>query len=125
MSYRCSVIRCRTCFGSRDLDGILRKMSLSFLRLCAGRGPRHALFSRVGVGFRQSNPARAATIAYDQGCNRKGVPIMAPKINAREKTRNKAQAKKRERNRLLRAALESSGKAAPKSKSPKPAAAAK
>ena len=46
---------------------------------------------------------------------------MAPKINAREKTRNKAQAKKRERNRLLRTSLESSGKAAPKNKSAKPA----
>ena len=41
---------------------------------------------------------------------------MAPKINAREKTRNKAQAKKRERNRLLRASLAAPTKGAPKSK---------
>ncbi|HZS28488.1 MAG TPA: hypothetical protein VFB76_14765 [Candidatus Angelobacter sp.] len=41
---------------------------------------------------------------------------MAPKINAREKTRNKAQAKKRERNRLLRTSLAAPAKAAPKSK---------
>jgi len=47
---------------------------------------------------------------------------MAPKVNAREKTRNKAQAKKRERTRLLRASLESPGKAAPKSTSAKPSA---
>ena len=39
---------------------------------------------------------------------------MAPKINAREKTRNKAAAKKRERNRLLRAKLESPVKSSPK-----------
>ncbi|HKV95832.1 MAG TPA: hypothetical protein VJW20_25040 [Candidatus Angelobacter sp.] len=41
---------------------------------------------------------------------------MAPKINAREKTRNKAQAKKRERNRLLRASLAAPAKAASGSK---------
>jgi len=46
---------------------------------------------------------------------------MAPKLNARENTRNKATAKKRERNRLLRASLLSSAKAAPKSKPAKPA----
>jgi hypothetical protein len=41
---------------------------------------------------------------------------MAPKLNARENTRNRSQAKKRERNRLLRATLQQPAKAAPKSK---------
>jgi len=50
---------------------------------------------------------------------------MAPKLNARENTRNKATAKKRERNRLLRASLQSAANATPKSKPARPAAAAK
>jgi len=41
---------------------------------------------------------------------------MAPKINAREKTRNRSQAKKRERNRLLRASLAEPAKSTTKSK---------
>ncbi len=40
---------------------------------------------------------------------------MAPKLNARENTRNRSQAKKRERNRLLRATLQPA-KATTKSK---------
>ena len=50
---------------------------------------------------------------------------MAPKLNARENTRNKATAKKRERNRLLRASLLSPAKAAPKTKAAKAAKPAK
>ena len=50
---------------------------------------------------------------------------MAPKLNARENTRNKATAKKRERNRLLRASLLSSAKAAPLIQPGKTAKAAK
>jgi hypothetical protein len=49
---------------------------------------------------------------------------MAPKLNARENTRNRDQAKKRERNRLLRASLTAPAKAAPTSKT-KPSAPAK
>jgi hypothetical protein len=41
---------------------------------------------------------------------------MAPKLNARENTRNRSQAKKRERNRLLRATLKQPANVAPKSK---------
>jgi hypothetical protein len=41
---------------------------------------------------------------------------MAPKLNARENTRNKAQAKKRERNRLLKASLAAPAKSTSKSK---------
>jgi hypothetical protein len=41
---------------------------------------------------------------------------MAPKINAREKTRNRSQAKKRERNRLLRTSLTAPAKSTSKSK---------
>lgn len=41
---------------------------------------------------------------------------MAPKLNARENTRNRTQAKKRERNRLLRTTLQTPAKPAGKSK---------
>jgi len=45
---------------------------------------------------------------------------MAPKLNARENTRNRSQAKKRERNRLLRTASHAPAKSTGKSK-PEPA----
>ncbi|HET9836936.1 MAG TPA: hypothetical protein VFR84_01795 [Candidatus Angelobacter sp.] len=41
---------------------------------------------------------------------------MAPKLNARENTRNRSQAKKRARNRLLRAPLQPAAKSAGKNK---------
>jgi hypothetical protein len=41
---------------------------------------------------------------------------MAPKLNARENTRNRSQAKKRERNRLLRTASQAPAKSTGKSK---------
>ncbi len=47
---------------------------------------------------------------------------MAPKINAREKTRNRSQAKKRVRDRLLRTNLQPAAKSDGK---PKPSTAAK
>jgi len=41
---------------------------------------------------------------------------MAPKLNARENTRNRSQAKKRERNRLLRTSLQPAPKSTGKAK---------
>jgi hypothetical protein len=43
---------------------------------------------------------------------------MAPKLNARENTRNRDQAKKRERNRLLRASVAAPAKSTTKTKPP-------
>jgi len=43
---------------------------------------------------------------------------MAPKLNARENTRNRSQAKKRERNRLLRTTPQPAAKSTGKSKPP-------
>ena len=82
-------------------------------------------FGPASEDRRPFNPAHIAAIAYDQISNSKEQKPMAPKLNARENTRNKAQAKKRERNRLLRTSLLSAANAAPKSKPAKPAAAAK
>jgi hypothetical protein len=48
-----------------------------------------------------------------------------PKLNARENTRNRSQAKKRERNRLLKASLQSPSLQAPARSTGKPAARAK